>query len=205
MSKVKVIIFDFDGTLYCGEDFKKAPEYHRQVINTILADKDKLKLFEEKYPKYYNMSSYKIAEALEKEFGMAKDYVEYERTHLFPLDLENITPINPDFLYELSQKIPLVIVSNSTFEHQRFYLNQFGIDLNIFSDFYKNTFDTPNGKGDYYLEVAEKYNCKCDEILVLGDNYEPDILPAIKLGMRGYHVKNIDQVKDVINKVMAED
>lgn len=200
MSKIKVIIFDFDGTLYCGEDFRLAPNYHKKVVETILKDKEQLKYFEEKYPRYYNDSSYKIAEALEKEFGMAKDYVEYEKTHLYPLTLENITPINWDFLYELSQKIPLEIVSNSTFEHQRFYLNQFGLDLNIFSGFHNNTFDTPNGKGDYYMEIMKKYNCKSDEVLVIGDNFEPDLLPAIKLGMKCYHTKTIDQVKDVINK-----
>lgn len=204
MSKIKVIIFDFDGTLYCGEDFKKAPDYHKNAIETIL-DKEKLKVFESNYPNYFNMSSYKIAEALQKEFGMASAYVEYERTHLFPLDLDNIRPLNWDFLYELSQKIPLVIVSNSTLEHQRFYLNHFGIDVNIFSDFYKNTFDTPNGKGDYYLEIMKKYNCKCDEVLVIGDSFEPDLLPALNLGMNAYHVKTIEQVKDIIEKVVLCD
>lgn len=204
MAKVKVIIFDFDGTLYCGEDFKNAPNYHKNAVESILSE-EKLKIFTDKYPKYYNMSSYKLAEALQKEFQMAKDYVKYERGHLFPLNIDNITPINWDFLYELSQKIPLVIVSNSSFEHQHFYLNHFGLDLKIFSDFYENTFDTPNGKGDYYIDVMQKYNCKSDEVLVIGDSYEPDLLPAINLGMRAYHIKNIDDVKEVINKVMMED
>lgn len=203
MSKIKVIIFDFDGTLYCGEDFARASGYHRNAVESIL-DKEKLKIFEEKYPKYYNLSNYKIADALQKEFSMAKDYVNYEESHLYPLTLENIRPLNWDFLYELSQKIPLVIVSNSTINHQKFYLNQFGLNFNIFSDFYKNTFDTPNGKGDYYVEIMNKYNCKCDEVMVIGDNYGPDLLPAINLGMRAYHVKTIEQVKETIEKVMAE-
>ena len=203
MSSIKVIIFDFDGTLYCGEDFKSVPQYHKNAIESIL-DEEKLKDFIEKYPQYYNMSSYKIAEALQREYLMAKDYVAYERRHLFPLDLENITPMNWDFLYELSQKIPLVIVSNSNLEHQKFYLQHFGLNLNIFSAFYENTFDTPNGKGDYYVDVMKKYNCRPDEVLVIGDSYEPDILPAINLGMRAYHIKTIDQVKDVINKIINE-
>lgn len=203
MSKIKVIIFDFDGTLYCGEDFRYFDNYIEKAVTTIL-DEEKLKIFTEKYGDYSKFSNHKIGTLLEKEFGMAKDFVAYERNHLYPLDLENVTPINADFLYELSQKFPLVIVSNSKIEHQKFYLNQFGIDMNIFSDFYENTFDTPNGKGDYYLKVVEKYNCKCDEVLVIGDNYEPDILPAINLGMRAYHIKNIYQLKDVVNKVLEE-
>jgi FMN phosphatase YigB (HAD superfamily) len=202
MSKIKVIIFDFDGTLYCGEDFKYFPYYNKNAVESIL-DSEKLKLFSEKYKDYYKQPNHKVAELLEKEFGMAKDFVSYERTHLYPLDLENITHINWDFLYELAQKIPLVIVSNSKLEHQKFYLNQFGLDLNIFSDFYENTFDTENGKGDYYAEVIKKYNCRAEEVLVIGDNYEPDILPAIKLGMVAYHIKNINQVKDVIEKVLS--
>ena len=157
MSKIKVIIFDFDGTLYCGEDFAGSSVYHKNAVESIL-DKDKLKIFEEKYPKYYNLSNYKIADALQKEFGMAKDYVEYEERHLYPLTLENIRPINWDFLYELSQKIPLAIVSNSTINHQKFYLNQFGLNFNIFSDLYKNTFDTPNGKGIIFEAKTTKNN-----------------------------------------------
>ena len=159
MTNIKVIIFDFDGTIYCGEDFQYAKIYHKNAIDSLLSEERK-EYLENKYPNYLKLSTYQIVAILEKEFGMAKDYVEYERTHLYPLNIDNIRPINWDFLYELSQKIPLVIVSNSTIEHQRFYLNQFGLDFKIFSGFYKNNFTTPNGKGDYYLEVMKKYNCK---------------------------------------------
>lgn len=204
MTKVKVIIFDFDGTLYCGEDFSYAKTYHENAVKTLLSDSEKYDYFIQKYPTYLSLSTYQIVALLEKEFGMAKDYVAYEKTHLYPLNIDAITPINWDFLYELSQKIPLVIVSNSTIEHQRFYLNQFGIDFKIFSDFYKNTFDTPNGKGDYYLEVMKKYNCKNDEVVVIGDSFAPDLLPALNLGMKAYHVKNIQQVKDIVEKIVSE-
>jgi len=204
MSKIKVIIFDFDGTLYSGEDFSYAKTYHENAIKTILSDSEKYDYFIQKYPTYLSLPVYKLVGLLEKEFGMAKDYVEYEKTHLYPLTLDKITSINWDFLYELSQKIPLVIVSNSTIEHQKFYLNQFGLDFKIFSDFYKNTFDTPNGKGDYYVEIMKKYNCKSEEIAVIGDSFEPDLLPAINLGMNAFHVKNIEQLKAVVERLMME-
>ena len=51
----------------------------------------------------------------------------------------------------------------------------------------------------------ENYNYKPDEILVLGDNYRYDIKPAVDLGLRGYHIKTLDELKSVIDRVTNEE
>ena len=204
MSKIKAIIFDFDETLYNGEPFDKWGEFVLKAIETIIPDKEKRDEFLLKYPQVRgNISSSRLAEILKKELGSAELYVKYEKEHIYSLRVDIITAIENNYLYELSQKYPLVIVSNSSYEHIRFYLKEFGIAESNFTAIYQNEFKE-FGKGKYYIEVMKKFNCKADEVLVLGDNFEADILPAIKLGMCGYHVKDINELKRIIESKTFE-
>lgn len=202
---IKCIIFDFDGTLYNGETFESWNKYVKNAIATIFTDSKERDAFILKYPEVRgNIASSKFAEYLTNELGSAEGYVKFECDHIYPLELEKITHLENDYLYELSQKYLLAIVSNSAVPYLRFYLQQFGIKENIFKVLYQNNFDSPLGKGKYYKEIMENFNLKPDEILVLGDNFEYDVKPANELGMRGYHVKTLEELKNIISRVTNE-
>ena len=198
MSKIRAIIFDFDETLYNGEPFDKWGDFVMNAIKEIIPDDNRRMKFIDKYPQVLgNISSSRLAELFKIELGSVDTYVQYEKDHIYALRVDMITAISNDYLKELAQKFPLVIVSNSSYEHISFYLKEFGISEDNFTAIYQNEFEEL-GKGKYYLEVKNKFNCNSDEILVLGDNFESDILPAINLGMCGYQVKTLDELKKII-------
>jgi len=56
---------------------------------------------------------------------------------------------------------------------------------------------------EYYIEILEKLNKKPEDAIMIGDDYEMDIVPAKKLGIKTVHfgvdIKNIDEILNLIS------
>ena len=65
------------------------------------------------------------------------------------------------------------------------------INPNYFEDILANRFEGDNdSKEILYKEILEKEKISPNEMLVIGDDYEVDILPAFEIGAYGVLIKN---------------
>lgn len=70
MTKLRAIIFDFDGTLYSGEPFDKWNEFVMNAITEIFSDTTMREEFVHKYPQVLNsISSSELAGIIRQELG----------------------------------------------------------------------------------------------------------------------------------------
>ena len=47
----------------------------------------------------------------------------------------------------------------------------------------------------------KKENCAPKNMLILGDSYPNDIVPAINLGINAIHVTSLEQTREIINSL----
>jgi len=80
----------------------------------------------------------------------------------------------------LKKKVELALVSRGIERVQLLKLEKSGIDTRIFSDV---IITLDYDKTAAYEKLLKKGKCSPKEVLVLGDKYDSDLLPAKKLGM----------------------
>lgn len=59
----------------------------------------------------------------------------------------------------------------------------------------------------YYVEIAARVGVEPDEVLIVGDSYDNDILPAQQVGVHTYHVESsaASSLSDLFQKIASED
>lgn len=73
-------------------------------------------------------------------------------------------------------------------------------DLSLFDGIIINEFKTENSsKQEFFESLMKKHNVKPDEVLIIGDSYKHDIIPAKNLKMNYYHCKNGFSYEEVVS------
>ena len=196
-SNIKIIIFDFDGTIHTGEKWINWLEYMRNVLKNTLPqyNEKQIKDFLEKYNLAYNCNTSDLAYALIQEFGTAQNMLEYLSKNIYILDYPNLKVISTAFLDELTKKHTLYIVSNSPAEWIERHLKNWKIDKKYFKNIYFNQFNAKNPtKSFIYEEIIKNEKVLPEEVLVIGDNIKDDLLPAQKLNMQTLHTTQINDI-----------
>ena len=88
-------------------------------------------------------------------------------------------------LTELKEKHNLVIVSTGNEKQQHLKLKKANIDTKLF---HKIIVCEGYNKKSQYKNLMKEFNCRPENILVCGDKFETDLLPAKELGMRTAHL-----------------
>lgn len=206
MRKLKVLIFDFDETLYQGSEVfgDKWSQACVDLIDHFFSDlnlEQKRELFK-KYEIPYNFDRNYLKEKPAKyclkillgEGYTIDDWINYWSTHIYSEDWSLVTNvISNDLLKILSENYKIYIVTASLRESIEHYSKMLNIDISLFSEIYSNFVPRlKNGtKKDYYYDmIMKKEQALSEECLVIGDSYESDILPAVMLGMHSLHVDN---------------
>lgn len=204
MSRIKVIIFDFDDTVYQGEKIfdERWTKACILAINHFfkkLNDNQKKALFE-KYDVPYNfdknllkekpgMYCYKI---LTGEGVTIDQWIDYWETNLYSEDWSHVNNvISNELLNKLSQQYKLYIVTNSLNAHVMHYCKELKIDTTHFNKIYSNyktRFESNTTKDFYYKMILEETKVLPKECLVIGDSFEHDIIPANQLNMETLHI-----------------
>ena len=196
-NNIKIIIFDFDGTIHTGEKWINWLEYMRNVLKNTLPqyNEKQIKDFLEKYNLAYNCNTSDLAYALIQEFGTAQNMLEYLSKNIYILDYPNLKVISTAFLDELTKKYTLYIVSNSPAEWIERHLKNWKIDKKYFKNIYFNQFNAKNPtKSFIYEEIIKNEKVLPEEVLVIGDNIKDDLLPAQKLNMQTFHTTQINDI-----------
>lgn len=197
---IKLVIFDFDDTLYEGENWQNWDKYIKKMTYSFYDNKEQCEEFAKKYKIFEGCTNQYMAKCLTNEFGSTQKLVDFMSNVLYELDVENLKVIENDFLAKLSKKAKLAIVSNSSKNYLHHYLKRFNIDESLFEYILQNEYDVNNyTKGLKYTFLINQLNLKPDEILVVGDNYITDIAPALELGINAVHTSNLADVKNAVN------
>ena len=191
--KIKMLVFDQDGTLYPSENDlimetrKKTKYWLSQKLNKDLKDIDELyKQLPKKYANPYlgfkslgcNIDEY-MSEVFDKvdpskflEFNqMLYSYFKYNK-QLKAL----VTFASPNYTIKLQETLRL-----KNFYDKILYVKDF------------KTYS----KGQCYEQLIKDFNIKFDEMCVIGDSYYNDILPALQLGCEAILISN--KVKSLKN------
>lgn len=200
-NKIKLIIFDFDMTLYEGENWAHWNEYLEKFLKYLIEDDKERLAFQKKYDIKYGTNLQYIVQAEGEEYGRITKSMDFMSREFYPLDLPSLQHIEDEYLRDLSKKVKLAIVSNSSKEYVLHYLNVFGINPKHFAYVMNNEYQLGNfSKAVNYEKIIHEQNLTHDQVLVIGDSYRTDIEPALQLGCHAKQTSCLREVKEVIEE-----
>jgi phosphoglycolate phosphatase-like HAD superfamily hydrolase len=182
--QTKVIIFDFDGTLYFPEawlnldlPFGNAIEKYlgRNARDYILALSHGRHSTTGGLLKKHNIAFDEFCEFLKEE------YVRHAK-----FDSSAVSYIwNKEHLQKLAKTHKLYIVTGNYVHFVEQLLDDYKLPKNIFTRIISVKRDTLLGKtkGDTYAQIGKENNLKPNEMLVIGNEYRFDLEPAELLGI----------------------
>ena len=180
-TKIKRLIFDVDGTLITNVNFFSAIENSLKIVN----------LFSEKiandflnatktYENFYN--NYNFEDYLNYLSKEIKRKLPENFMKIFFNELKKIVPKKNEKLIEsikkLSKDFELVLLTNYFSESQMNRLNEMKIGK-FFSEIYGEKLIKPNLK--IFADACGKN--KPNECVMIGDDFNKDIIPAKKIGI----------------------
>lgn len=210
----KVIILDFDGTVYSGEhkfdNVPKAIEENRRKFFPRITDNEYNMLLTE-FPEFLNVTSgRKITLAMWKmkdKFPQldidTKDFFDWQNNSRYEIVLDPTLIADIDYINNLAINHPTYIVSNSSPNHLLYYMEVLGLNPKLFKDIVSNQFlQSDPSKEHHYKDILDKENCKPSQFYVFGDSVEADLIPAQNLGMNTIYIDNATLLKNEIEKVL---
>jgi len=199
--KVKGIIFDFDSTLYSGCVWGEWGKYINKYFHEIFPNNadDLMK----KYDIKDTSTGFVIATITHKELGSTKPFYEYQNNNIFQHDLSDFVYVNIERLRRLSELYDIFLVSNSSPNYLDYYLDLFKIDKDMFKLRLTNPFDINDlTKTGCYKKVLDTYHLSPNEVLVVGDSYSADIVPAINMNMQARHITHVNETNQIIEDLI---
>ncbi len=195
-NKIKCFIFDFDDTLYYGVDWSEWNNMQKSWIRNHFSNlKDQE--FEELVKQNLNgkiCEGKNIIELLIKVEGSAKAYVDWRNS----IDGEmsefekkgQVVPMEEIKKFRAQcDRVggKMYIVTNSTLKGVEAFSKYYNIDLSLFDEILANEYHVEDvTKKRIYQEILDKNNFKNDEVMVVGNSYKSDILPAKKIKLNTF-------------------
>ncbi len=192
---VKVIVFDFDDTLYKYLPWNNYNQYFLKRFKKLFPNFSK-KQFEELVIKYNLKETYRVTETAAQimvDMKMdTKQLVNLLRKIKFSTEWSKGQVFPQKITRALAKNYNLYIVSNSSPENIKYVSRKLKINLKYFKAILSNNFipkdltKMARLKDIFILEEG----IKPQEILMVGDSMQYDILPAKALGMQTMIIKN---------------
>ena len=177
-NNIKVIIFDFDNTLYSGVDWTTTwSEYCKQGLRQVMKDYTDDE-FEEclKKNEMDVFSNRKVVNFILKNNLNMKEWLKYRTETLCELDLSKAISISNEELKKFKKDYKLYIVSNSVMSNILSVAKYFDIDLSLFEEVLTNDYTHGVDKRFYYEQIIKKEKISPAELLVLGDDKFTDLI-----------------------------
>ena len=188
MNKTKVVIFDFDHTMYRDVVYEDWHNYCKTGLRNLLGFLPKQEL-EDVIKKQELFEDLNIIETIKKYNLKHTDWLEYRNNNLRKFDITNATKIDNNVLKQFAEKYKLYIVTHNQKIDVLRVAKALDIDLSCIQDIVSNSFEEGLFSKKYlYQDIIKKENVKPQEVYVIGDDYKHDILPAFEIGARGKQV-----------------
>ena len=204
----KVLILDYDGTLYKGSIWQDWGKYAHNFL-ILQFGVEGAEIFRKRHGfKNFIIVGQEMASAFIKDFGSAKVFYDYQDKNNFVLDQPDIKFADVDKIKELKKYAKLYLVSNSPVSYIESNSKSHGFDTSIFDGIYSNQFNAEDvTKFDVYKTIQEKENAMPENVFVVGDSEENDMKPAKRLGFNTLLVKelkDLDNVKLFVQKPIVK-
>lgn len=208
----KIIILDFDGVFYSSvNQFKYVPEYinnHRKNFLPHL-NQTQYEMVCNQNPNFVKaISGQDVAReiyVLKKKYPQfkisTKDFWNVQQQYIYNIFLDDANLVDAKQIEKVCKKYTTYIVSNSSPNHIKFYMQKFGVNPRWFKRIYSNHFfDCEQTKKYYYNKIITKEEICPNQAIVFGDSEKTDLVPARELGMHTVLVKDASQLYDLITK-----
>lgn len=188
---IKVVIFDFDDTLY--SDTNPLP-WKNFCIKTVEYFLKKLKVEDSEnilnIVKNSGFSDRQLIKFIVSLGAKEKDVKDYMKSHNIEGNaFENCKKVSNTTLRDFQQYFVMYIVSNSLETSVQDNMELLKIDSSFFKDIISNK---ENSKKKEYENIIKREGILPNELLVIGNSYSSDILPALEIGANGKVVTNAD-------------
>lgn len=191
-----LLILDMDGTLYDINDVIRATyrmqvEFYSQYTGKTSEQVEKI--FEENDIRPFVSESTKSATEFFISNGIdGKEWSEYRKLNFDVTNIDKKKAVKQELIEELSKSYPIVLLSTNTKESISKVLRRIEINEGVFKDIVcsDNMNIVPFNKENAISEIIIRYGCKPDRILSIGDRYQTDIVPMLKLGGDGVVVED---------------
>ena len=189
---IKVVIFDFDGTLYSDLDLRSWKEYSIELckhFKKIYGGKGFDKLVDT--INNGNITNKEILQDLQALGVHKKEVSSYLDSYPTSNSIfEGCKTTSMQTLTLFAENFSLYVVSNAPQKTILANMKILGIDHRIFKEVGSN--EGTDSKALLYQKIIKHENIFPEEMLVIGDTYNSDILPALELGGNGRVVKHAD-------------
>lgn len=191
---IKVVVFDFDDTLYSGCDWQPWDEFCQKGLKAMFDDLSQTEF--QKLQNKINKNGISDAAIVKLMMQNKKDinqWLEYRDNNICDIDYSVCEKTDNEVLKDFAKKYTLYIVSNSTIKDIKNTAQILNIDLTMFKDIIVNKYE--NGKISkkvLYEKILQIENITPAEMFVIGNSQSSDINPAIELGANAKIVKTAD-------------
>jgi len=210
-TKIKLIIFDFDGTLYPRNIY--LDEYYNFALKSIMKLFDKT---QEEALKILNENNIQIEKELRNgsisktmmKLGLTiKEWNSYRDKNFDVSYKINKNMVLKNELDILRKLYSLALFSNNSSYALSKIINKLGIPKKYFSIILTSDSKTklkPSIEG--FRFIIKEYKVLSKEVLSIGDRYEIDILPVLKIGGNGIlieHEKDLLEIDKILDNLKA--
>ena len=202
---IKVVVFDFDDTLYNTDVWYKWADFCDKTIRQCLPHYTESEVLQ--FIKKYNLTNAcngnVIAEALIKETGN-DTAVDILRDSLYA-EAKDVKFVNNKIIENFAKYFELYIVSFSPIDFIRYYSEKHNFDLSHFKKILGNDKNQcENNKKSVFEQIIKDTNIAPQEMCVIGDNYLRDIAPAKYLGCHTIQVSKISEINNNMLKLVQK-
>lgn len=185
---IKVIIFDFDSTIYVGDIGDEDKVNDRTLVEKCFG-----KGVYDYFVTRYQVDKKDIKDIIEicrKEGRDYKRLAQLFSDNIFIHTIKDRIELLPNsFFQKLSNKYHLYVVSMSQKKYLDYYFDLYDIDKSCFEDIMCLDLIHHASKADIFKLISKNEKCNLQEMLMIGDSYAHDIEPALNLGMKVFYFK----------------
>ena len=198
--KIKVIVFDFDDTLYTSENvWGNLYSYTINILEKFLSIDESKRILEESILMSKGKINFNMITSVLQQNGYdAKKFVKNIAQTIY-MHTGKVEVIPNEFLQELSKKYTLYCVSMSDKTYLNYYFDKYKINKTYFKEILSaNIVAKDKTKVPVLKKIIKKEGIFPSELLMVGDSFSHDIMPAIKVGAQTFHFnkKNFNQMYD---------
>lgn len=200
----KIIIFDFDETLYFHP---RALDFYVKFIKNAICDLsgcDEKKAMSLIHKYGFDQRGEKRVSFAKtcKEFGIdVEAWDKYKITHFFEVDYDGAYTVDNSLLEELAKNYTLLILSNELYEHIIYKAQKLKINLSVFDRIYAPSAVKgipATSKKETFIKICEDYKAAPQQLFAIGDRYQVDVLPLIEIGGKGTQVADTIELEKIL-------
>lgn len=207
LKKIKCVAIDFDNTMYSygnwqDEDVLYARFLEQQnYLPELKTGKEKLDYIEKLYPNYHliqRMYAYMHDNNIDD-----KDFRKFNDENISDIVKEDTVFINPEIIDKLAKNYKIYVISDSQVTYLEHYLKYAKIRLDNFEAIYSNEYnDEGYTKIPMMRKILKETGLKPNEVVMVGDSEKSDIVPAKLVGFQTYHVKDVYDTEEFLQKLI---